>query len=182
MIEYELFYLVGESKESQLDRIKGEVVEIVKVEGGSFVEGEKFEKRKLAYPVRKEIRGTYVAKRFTLPDKDEREADADRGEEDAVSRMTRRLNLYRDILRFIIVKAEGLPPLVEQADGSAKVVEEVAKEERTQKETAKKAVRKPKVAEPREKEGDKAEKKEKKPTKKMDEADIDKKLEEVLNI
>jgi ribosomal protein S6 len=184
MTQYELFYLVGESKESQLDRIKAEVMDIVAVEGGTFSEAEKVEKRKLAYPVQKEIRGTYIAKRFTVPGKDDREASVEKGEESHVARITRKLNLYRDVLRFIIVRANELPSLGEEAEGTAKVVEEVAKEEKAQKaEAAKKAVRKPKaVAKEKEEEKEvKAAKKEKEAAK-MEEADIDKKLEEVLNL
>lgn len=181
MNEYELFYLVGESKESQLDRIKGEVEALVVAEGGSFVEGEKSEKRKLAYPVRKEIRGTYIAKRFMLADKNAREESVEKGEENPISRMTRQINLYRDVLRFIIIRADELPPLVEK-EGAAKVMDDMVKEEKKQKaEVVQKPARKPKaVSAPKvEKEAKVAEEKE---APALDEADIDKKLEEVLNL
>lgn len=189
MNEYELFYLVGESKEHDLERIKREVEAIVTRETGSFLEGEKLEKRKLAYPVHKEIRGTYIARRFTLPDRDAREEEIAAGAENPVSRVTHLLNLYRDVLRFIIVRAEELPPLIEvPQEATAKVVEEMAQEEKVQKAenpAVKRSTREPKVEEASVAE-EKAEvpkvkaKKVAKPT--MDEADLDKKLEEVLNI
>ena len=73
MVEYELFYLVGEWKESDLPRIKEEVEKLVVTHGGTFLAPQTEEKRKFAYPVKKEIRGTSLARRFTLPDADEKE-------------------------------------------------------------------------------------------------------------
>jgi ribosomal protein S6 len=182
MTEYELFYLVGESKETQLDRIKGEVAAIVTAEGGSFLEGEKLEKRKLAYLVNKEVRGTYIARRFTLPGKDAREESVEKGEEGGVSRITHKLNLYRDVLRFIIVRAEGLPSLTEE-EGTAKVVAEMTQEERVQKAApAKKVARKSKTEKPAEEKKEEVKAEEGKEEARMDEAEIDKKLEEVLNL
>ncbi len=108
-IQYELFYLVGDTKEAELPRIKGEVEKIVADHGGTWLEKEVVEKRKLAYPVKKEARGTYIAKRFTLPGQDERpEGEAGKN---AVAEMNRVLQLYHDVLRFIIVRADDLPSL-----------------------------------------------------------------------
>lgn len=106
-IQYELFYLVGDTKEADLPRIKGEVEKIVADQGATWLEKEVVEKRKLAYPVKKEIRGTYIAKRFTLPDQDER----GEGSANTVAEMNRALQLYHDVLRFIIVRADDLPSL-----------------------------------------------------------------------
>lgn len=110
-LQYELFYLVGETKESALPAIKKEVEKMVTAVGGTMAGDEMEERRKLAYPIGKEVRGVYVTKRFSLPDADERgEGDS----VDAVATLTRQLHLYRDMLRFIIVRAEGLPPLGER--------------------------------------------------------------------
>lgn len=108
MVEYELFYLVGESKESELPQIREAVEKIVTNGGGTFLSPQTEEKRKMAYEVKGEIRGTYIARRFTLPGKDERADDADH---DAVAKISRELQLSKDVLRFLIVSALGLPEL-----------------------------------------------------------------------
>ncbi|MEK7549706.1 MAG: 30S ribosomal protein S6 [Patescibacteria group bacterium] len=108
MIEYELFYLVGESKEAELPAIREAVAKIVTTEGGVFLAPETEEKRKLAYEVKKETRGTYIARRFTLPGKDDQEGMV---EVHPLTRINRALQLSKDVLRFLIVKAEDLPEL-----------------------------------------------------------------------
>lgn len=112
MIEYELFYLVGETKESELPRIKEAVEALVKAEGGVFLAPETEEKRKLAYEVKKEIRGIYIARRFTLPDADEVDTmGREEGAQHPLSRINRALTLSHDVLRFIVIRAEDLPEL-----------------------------------------------------------------------
>jgi hypothetical protein len=65
--------------------------------------------------VKKETRGTYIARRFTLPDVDEREAAAgtEAIEEGVhpIATMNRTLQLSSDVLRFIIVRADDMPEL-----------------------------------------------------------------------
>jgi ribosomal protein S6 len=115
MIEYELFYLVGESLESEKDTISQRVVAIVEAEGGTFLTPQTEEKRKLAYEVKGESRGTYLARRFTLPNIDEIEET--QTEERALDfvhpleKMNRQLQLDKGVLRFMIVKSLDLPEL-----------------------------------------------------------------------
>jgi ribosomal protein S6 len=108
MLEYELFYLVGESKEGDLGRIKETVEKTVTARGGTFLSPETQEKRKLAYPVKKEIRGTYCARRFTMPGKDDTEEQTT-GQ--SLFDINRDLQLSSDILRSLVVRAEDLPEL-----------------------------------------------------------------------
>jgi ribosomal protein S6 len=105
---YELNYLVGESKEAELEKIKKELEEIVAGEGAIFLEPIFTEKRKLAYKVKKDVRGTYTARRFELPDKDMEESEE---KENPLKQITKKLNLNQNILRFIIVRADELPEL-----------------------------------------------------------------------
>ncbi len=109
MVEYELFYLVGETKEAELPRIKEAVEKIVTGEGGTFLAPETEEKRKLAYQVKKEVRGIYIAKRFTLPDHDE--VDPETVDIHPLTKINRALMLSKDVLRFIILRADNLPEL-----------------------------------------------------------------------
>ena len=76
-LEYELFYLVGEKKAVELPQIKEAVAKLVTDFGGTFLAPATEENRKLAYEIKGEVRGTYIARRFTLPDRDEIERGAD---------------------------------------------------------------------------------------------------------
>lgn len=111
MVEYELLYLVGESKESELPRIREVVEKLVTSEGGTFLAPMTEEKRKMAYEIKGENRGIYIARRFTLPDKDERDASGKEGENHPLTAINRALQLSKDILRFLIVLAKDLPEL-----------------------------------------------------------------------
>lgn len=163
-MKYELFYLVAGSREAELDTIKAGASEIVTAEGGVFEEKVVTEKRKLAYEVKHETHGFYVASRFEIEDKEKIQA------------ITRKLNLFTGILRFVISRADELPELKtkEERIGAAQ-----AKSERKPREekatppaggpvTAVKAeVKKEEVTAVEEKKASE---------------DIDKKLEEILNI
>lgn len=111
MIEYELFYLVGESKDAELSRIREDVEKLVVSFGGTFLAPQTEEKRKLAYEVKKETRGTYIARRFTLPDKDEVDAKGEVPEVHPLVGINKALLLSKDVLRFLIVTAKGMPEL-----------------------------------------------------------------------
>lgn len=111
MVEYELLYLVGESKEAELPRIREAVEQIVTANGGTFLAPQTEEKRKMAYQVEKEERGMYIARRFTLPDKDERDGNGTEGEMHPLSAINRALQLSKDVLRFLIISAKELPEL-----------------------------------------------------------------------
>ncbi len=108
-LEYELFYLVGEKKEAELPRIKEEVEKLVTDFGGTFLAPQTQEKRKLAYEVKGEVHGTYIARRFTLPDRDELEREA--GDIHPLIGVERKLMLSKDVLRFLLLRADELPEL-----------------------------------------------------------------------
>jgi ribosomal protein S6 len=105
-MQYELFYLIGEAKESELPKIKEGVTKAVENEGGKWLETEIIEKRKMAYAVKGQYRGIYVARRFELPAK-----DAEDRKEDAVKNISRQMKLNPEILRFLIINAAELPEL-----------------------------------------------------------------------
>lgn len=107
-LQYELFYVVGESNEATLPQIQEEVIKLVESQGGTWLEGEMVERRKLAYAIKKETRGTYIAKRFTLPNIDERKKTDKMA---SVTELSRQLELHKGVLRHLIVRAEGLPAL-----------------------------------------------------------------------
>lgn len=114
MREYEIFYLVGETKEAELPRIRTEVEALIKERGGVWLEVETSDKRRLAYEIKGETRGFYIARRFTLPDKTElvgEELEAEIAKGDAIRYFTQKLALSKDILRVLFLRAEDLPAL-----------------------------------------------------------------------
>ncbi len=110
--EYELFYLVGDSKEAELPTVRTEVEKIVTDFGGTFLPEETEEKRNLAYEILGERRGTYIARRFTLPEVGDEPFSADSPvKENVIESIDRLLRLYRPVSRFILMRAEKLPEL-----------------------------------------------------------------------
>jgi ribosomal protein S6 len=155
-MKYELFYLVGSTKEAELENIQKEVSAIISENGGVFDEKGTIEKRKMSYEIKHETHGIYIAKRFEM-------------ESEKIDDVIRRLNLNSGVLRFVISRADELPPLK-------------TKEERLE-EAKKKTLSRPQFQEERKlKEAKKPEKPEKTEEKKETQEDIDKKLEEILNI
>ena len=108
-LEYELFYLVGEKKAVELPQIKEAVAKLVTDFGGTFLAPATEENRKLAYEIKGEVRGTYIARRFTLPDRDEIERGA--AEVHPLKSIERGLMLSKEVLRFLILRADDLPEL-----------------------------------------------------------------------
>jgi ribosomal protein S6 len=162
-MQYEIFYLIGATKEAALETTKSQVEDIVKNEGGVFLEKETQEKRKLAYAVNHESHGFYLARRFELEDKSK------------LQEINKKLNLYPEILRFILSRAEDLPEMKTKEERIQKGQAELARaasQERLTKEnlSAQKekttSVQKPKSL------GEKAKKTE----------NIDTQLKELLNI
>ena len=149
-MQYELFYLVAGSKESQIGKIKEAVKKIMVEEGAVFEPKETTEKRRLAYKVNHETFGIYSALRFSLEDKDRFRA------------INKRMNLNPEVLRFIISRADELPELMSREERMA-ASEKAIRRER-QPEIKKVLPETEKKSAPVETE------------------DIDKKLEEILNI
>lgn len=108
-MEYEICYLIGESKEADLDKIRPEIEGIIEKHKGTFLEGEFVRKRRMAYEIKGEKRGTYVARRFTIPSKDEREELFP--EYDIMGEINKELRFNQSILRYMVVKTDDLPPL-----------------------------------------------------------------------
>lgn len=132
-MEYELMFLVGENKRSEMEQIKEAVQKLVEKAGGKWT-GESLEfERKLAYKIKHQWRGNYFVQRFELPGKDEKKRIEEEGGEikSPIEEINRQLNLQQDILRYIVVKSTDLPPLSEFAkkiEGAKKEKKEILKE------------------------------------------------------
>lgn len=109
-MQYELFYLVGERQEENLDKIKEGVKSILVSGKATLLEPELSEKRRLSYEIKHQAKGVYITRRFDLPGIDEMDELTDK-KEFGIEAITKKLNLFNDVLRFMIVKTEDLPDL-----------------------------------------------------------------------
>lgn len=174
-MQYELFYLVGAAKEAELPKIKPEVQKIITTEGGVFEEKEVTEKRKLAYNVGRETHGFYVAHRFNME------------EPEKLNGINKKLNLYPGILRFVISRTEDLPELTtreERREKEAAKIKFVPKKKEPELQAAKIEAKPEKEKTPQTETAGIEKPLPKKATEKTEvsQEDIDKKLEEILNI
>jgi small subunit ribosomal protein S6 len=159
-MRYELLYLIGASREAEVEKIKGDVEKLVKEAGGVFEEKETMEKRRMAYEIKHETHGIYIAQRFEL-------------DSEKIPEMNKKINLYPSIARFIVSRADELPELKSKEE---RINEAMARP------TPEKRVEKKIEAEPKKEEVKEETKKEKLAEKGASDDDIDKKLEEILNI
>ena len=169
-MQYELFYLVGANKEAELETIKKEVAEIVTLEGGIFAEKQTEEKRKLSYEVKHQTHGIYIAQRFELEDSTQ------------IQEINRKLNLYTGILRFLISKADELPELLSKEERKAKSASTETQQKAFEKKEVKEVKKEVKAETPKEEIKSEEKVAEIAAEKKAEDDDIDKKLEELLNI
>jgi small subunit ribosomal protein S6 len=175
-MRYELFYLVGASKEAELEKIKSEVTAIVTAQGGVFEEKETLEKRRMAYEIKHETHGIYTAKRFKM-------------DSEKINEVVGKLNLHTGVLRFVISRADELPELRSKeeriADAERSSRESSSETTREEKEAPRKVAKKKEIVEEKVKEKEETREEasgEKKEEKSDSREDIDKKLEEILNI
>ena len=110
-MQYELFYLVGERQEANLAAIKEGVNAILALENATMVGEELSEKRKLAYEIKHQNKGIYITRRFELPEIDFWADEANGEKEFGIAAINNKLNLNNDVLRHMIVKTVDLPDL-----------------------------------------------------------------------
>lgn len=111
IMQYELFYLVGERQEANLEAIKEGVNAILAMEKATLIDPELSEKRKLAYEIKHQNKGIYITRRFDLPEIDFWADEANSEAEFGIQAITNKMNLNNDVLRHMIVKTEDLPDL-----------------------------------------------------------------------
>jgi ribosomal protein S6 len=159
---YELFYLIGTGLEQDLPKIKEDVEKIVTGKEGKFLEKETVEKRRLSYKIGRDTHGIYIARRFELENSEN------------VREISNKLNLDNRVSRFIISRADELPELSSKAERMAQAQRKTRELPRIQPVVEKnKEVKKESSEEKTE---------DKKEVKDVKGEDIDKKLEEILNI
>lgn len=190
---YEINYLILQSQSAELDKLRNSIKELVISHGANIVEEKEYLKRKLAYEIDHEGYGFFTVYRFQIEDSEK------------LGAMRKQLNLNPGLARYIIVKADELPSLaaIEEARATEKqkAAEKIIKVEDVEKivsDTRQSQAEKLKKQAPPEKLDDKQvaasekkpqeeqtgpkEKDEKTPDDKTSLDDLDKKLDEILNI
>jgi ribosomal protein S6 len=98
-MQYEINYLVLQSKTPQLPEIRTQAKTMIEAHGAKITAEKNYLKRKLAYEIKHENYGFYTVLRFELKN----------GE--PIEELKKELNLKPEISRYIIVRAEELPPI-----------------------------------------------------------------------
>jgi small subunit ribosomal protein S6 len=97
MNEYELTVIIQPSAdEAAQTAIKDRISQYVTASGGEVLSSRDWGSRALAYPVRKQSAGVYVVTRFRVAP-------------GAIAELQRILRYTEDVLRFVAVRAEGVP-------------------------------------------------------------------------
>jgi ribosomal protein S6 len=105
-MQYEILYLVGEPHTADLPDIQKKVETSITESGGKLLDEKWEDRRKLAYPIKHIVRGTFIARRFEV---------SEGLETNPVDDIQAKLQLMNEVLRSIIVRAENLPTLKEFA-------------------------------------------------------------------
>lgn len=100
MALYEFMMIVKQAlSDEEAERAMGKVKGLIAKHGGSLVSAENWGKRKLAYPVRKEKKGTYLLFQFS-------------GDGRLPSELEKNCRLDDAVVKFLTVKVERKPPKV----------------------------------------------------------------------
>ncbi len=114
MNEYESIFVIRPSvSEEGINQLVEKVKNIVEKNGGNVLKTEQWGKRKLAYEIKKEKKGTYVLLQF-------------KGNGQIVSDLERNYRLDDSIIKYLTIRSEQ--PLVEQQGGSAQHTRETKEE------------------------------------------------------
>ncbi len=189
-MQYEINYLMLQSKTEDLDKIRKKVRKTLEARGAKIVDELVYQKRKLAYKIKHEQYGFYTVYRFRAEQKEDKKNPIDGIKKD--------LDLSQNVARYIIVRADELPELqkeIKEAPAQVSDRDTIKQEDVAKIISSKKAATKPKPdvkpkkdeikKEDVEKELRKEETRKKDAKGKKDDAsldDLDKKLDEILNI
>lgn len=94
MRDYELVLLLRpESEDEQIDRVLGRVGGFVTSRGGEVTETDRWGRRKLAYPIQRNLEGHYVVSQLTLEPGDARELE-------------NTIRLTEEVMRHLLVRKD----------------------------------------------------------------------------
>ncbi len=96
MPSYELTYILRAQDEPALNALNERIANLIASSGGEITARNEWGRRRLAYPIRKNNEGFYVALNVNLPPQ-------------SVRTVERGLQLNDDVLRYLVVRAEETP-------------------------------------------------------------------------
>lgn len=99
-MQYEINFLVLQSKTEDLEKIRTEIKSLIEKYKGKINDQLFYQKRKLAYEIKKERYGFYSVFRFEISNKLE-----------SLKELKTELNLNHSVARYLIVRADDLPAL-----------------------------------------------------------------------
>lgn len=102
-MEYEINYLILQSKTSRLNDVRKETKEIIETAGAKVKKEKEFLKRKLAYEIAKERFGFHTVLRIEI----------DENYQEVLNKIKKKINLSEDVARYVIINAGDLPALEE---------------------------------------------------------------------
>ena len=100
---YEAMWLVDvNTARENFGKVMSGIKELIEKSGGAWLNGDKWEERRLAYPIKKRKRGLYIISHFSLPT-------------ESMAKLERNIQISDVVLRALITKDEdgmGLVPVV----------------------------------------------------------------------
>ena len=109
-MNYEINFLILQSKTEELPALRQKVKELITRLGGKVTEEKEYAKRKLAYRIKKEGYGFHTVVRFEM--------------QENLAQLKKELNLEEKVARYIIVRSEDLLSLSELEEKIKKASEE----------------------------------------------------------
>lgn len=107
MPKYELMYIIaGEITGEQEEAVAREITDFLVSLDAKIINNENIGKRKLAYPIQKSMRGTYMLLHFeALPEK--------------LAEVDHKLRVTSGIIRHLVVKVDEFLPMPKETEGTA---------------------------------------------------------------
>jgi small subunit ribosomal protein S6 len=95
MRKYELTFIIHpEVEEKEVESVVEKVRKIIGDDGGKVTDVNHWGRRRLAYPIKKQLEGYYVVMRVEL-------------EPSAINELERKLSLTEEVIRHLLVRTEG---------------------------------------------------------------------------
>lgn len=170
-MKYELVYIITPKiGEEETQKKREEILAMVEKTGAKVIKDDFWGEKEMAYPVKKCTTGFYGLVEFE-------------GEGDQAAKVEAKMKMLEDILRYLVVKKDEVVAAARAEEAAEAVKAEEEKERMKEEVTAEKEV----PEEPKEEKKEEVEEKaaEEKPVKKKkisldEEADLDKKIDEIL--
>ncbi|MCD4705888.1 30S ribosomal protein S6 [bacterium] len=171
-MNYEILYIIpAKYSEKEIEEIDKKIASILKECGASVIKMDNWGKKKLAYQIKQYRYGYYTLVIFSA-------------ETDIVKKITQKLNIHQDIIRFQIVKEIKKPKRTKRSEKGLKISETSLLADGDKEDEKNKDKEVEDVEEKEEKEAEKEkkiEKKDKEDEKDLSIDELDEKLDKLLN-